>query len=143
MRCGTAQVASNEFIKKGGKPPKDNAWFVGFLPREHPEIVVAALYEGGMESKFSAALVRDVLKAYMDKKAREGKSLVATKATPRGGDAEMGRGGDKTVAPAALSPQSPPQPGSTTEAVIRSSQARPNNTLRMTASTSRQHVTRM
>ena len=27
--------------KRGGKAGKDNAWFVGFLPREHPEIVVA------------------------------------------------------------------------------------------------------
>jgi len=118
-KTGTAQLASNEFLKRGGRAPKDNAWFVGFLPREHPEIVVAALYEGGMESKYSAALVRDVLKAYVDKKTREGKSLVAAKATPRGGDAEMGKGGDKPVAPVAPSPQSPPQPESTTQAVIR------------------------
>src|SRR6476646_4680707 len=46
-KTGTAQLASNEFLKRGGKAPKDNAWFVAFLPREHPEIVVAGLYEGG------------------------------------------------------------------------------------------------
>jgi penicillin-binding protein 2 len=76
-KTGTAQLASNDFIKKGGKAPKDNAWFVGFLPREHPEIVVAALYEGGVLSSYAAALVRDVLKAYVDKKTRLGQSLVA------------------------------------------------------------------
>ena len=26
---------------------KDNGWFVGFAPRENPEIVVAVLLEGG------------------------------------------------------------------------------------------------
>jgi penicillin-binding protein 2 len=76
-KTGTAQLASNEFLKRGGKAGKDNAWFVGFLPREHPEIVVAALYEGGEKSYFTAALVRDVLKAYVDKKARLGQSLLA------------------------------------------------------------------
>jgi len=76
-KTGTAQLASNEFLKRGGKAGKDNAWFVGFLPREHPEIVVAALYEGGEKSYFTAALVRDVLKAYVDKKARLGQSLMA------------------------------------------------------------------
>jgi penicillin-binding protein 2 len=76
-KTGTAQLASNDFIKKGGKAPKDNAWFVGFLPREHPEIVVAGLYEGGEKSALTAALVRDVLKAYVDKKTRLGQSLLA------------------------------------------------------------------
>jgi penicillin-binding protein 2 len=76
-KTGTAQLASNEFLKRGGKAGKDNAWFVGFLPPEHPEIVVAALWEGGEKSYFTAALVRDVLKAYADKKARLGQSLLA------------------------------------------------------------------
>ena len=81
-KTGTAQLASNEFLKRGGKAGKDNAWFVGFLPREHPEIVVAALYEGGEKSYFAAALVRDVLKAYVDKKARLGQSLLAVSPVP-------------------------------------------------------------
>jgi penicillin-binding protein 2 len=76
-KTGTAQLASNEFLKRGGKAGKDNAWFVGFLPGGHPEIVVAALFEGGEKSYFTAALVRDVLKAYVDKKARLGQSLLA------------------------------------------------------------------
>jgi len=76
-KTGTAQLASNEFLRKGGHAPKDNAWFVGFTPPEHPEIVVAALWEGGEKSYYTAALVRDVLKAYVDKKTRLGQSLVA------------------------------------------------------------------
>jgi penicillin-binding protein 2 len=76
-KTGTAQLASNEFLKRGGKAGKDNAWFVAFLPREHPEIVVAGLYESGEKSYFTAALVRDVLKAYVDKKTRLGQSLMA------------------------------------------------------------------
>jgi penicillin-binding protein 2 len=76
-KTGSAQLTSNEFIKKGGKAPKDNAWFVGFLPREHPELVVAALWEGGEHGQFAAGLVRDMFKAYVDKKARLGQSLSA------------------------------------------------------------------
>ena len=49
---------------------KANAWFVGFAPREIPEIVVAALFENGEEGQLAAPIVRDVIKAYFDKKAR-------------------------------------------------------------------------
>jgi penicillin-binding protein 2 len=73
-KTGTAQVASADFVKAQGKGPgqnfKDNAWFVGFAPCDAPEIVVAAFFEHGAESKFAAPIVRDVLKAYFDKKAR-------------------------------------------------------------------------
>ncbi len=65
-------MASNDFLKGGsaGKDLKDNAWFVGFAPREHPEIVVVALFEHGVHGQFAAPIVRDVLKAYFDKKER-------------------------------------------------------------------------
>jgi penicillin-binding protein 2 len=43
---------------------------VGFAPCEAPEIVVAALWEGGVQGAYSAPIVRDVMKAYFDKKAR-------------------------------------------------------------------------
>jgi penicillin-binding protein 2 len=73
-KTGTAQVASADFVKAQGKGQgqnfKDNAWFVGFAPCEAPEIVVAAFFEHGAESKYAAPIVRDVLKAYFDKKAR-------------------------------------------------------------------------
>jgi len=71
-KTGTAQLASNEFVKasKLGQSLKDNAWFVGFAPKHDPEIVVAALYEGGEHGHLAAPIVRDVIKAHFDKKAR-------------------------------------------------------------------------
>ncbi len=71
-KTGTAQLASNEFLKgtKAGRDMKDNAWFVGFAPRSAPEIVVVALFENGEHGPNAAPIVRDVIKAYFDKKAR-------------------------------------------------------------------------
>jgi penicillin-binding protein 2 len=72
-KTGTAQLISNDAIRAGfkrGEKMKDNAWFVGFAPRQAPEIVVAALFENGAEGPLAAPIVRDVLKAYFDKKAR-------------------------------------------------------------------------
>ena len=82
-KTGTAQLASNDFLKgKTGKEFLDNAWFVGFAPREAPEIVVVALYDHGGHGQFAAPVARDVLKAYFDKKAR----LAAEGAKGRGGE---------------------------------------------------------
>src|SRR6185369_13153535 len=71
---GSAQLSSNEYAKAAGaskaKELKDNAWFEGFAPRSNPEIVVVALFEHGYRGQFAAPIVRDVLKAYFDKKAR-------------------------------------------------------------------------
>ena len=70
-KTGTAQLASNEFLKGNTrKNMKDNAWFVGFAPRQNPEVVVVALFENGEHGHLAAPIVRDVLKAYFDKKAR-------------------------------------------------------------------------
>ena len=70
-KTGSAQLASNDFMKGNAhKNMQDNAWFVGFAPREAPEIAVVALWENGVHGQFAAALARDVLKAYFDKKAR-------------------------------------------------------------------------
>ena len=71
-KTGTAQLASNEVLKgtKLGQTMKDNAWFVGFAPMENPEIVVATLFEGGEHGQLAAPIVRDVIKAYFDKKLR-------------------------------------------------------------------------
>jgi penicillin-binding protein 2 len=70
-KTGTAQLASNEFLKGSKqKNMKDNAWFAGFAPRGAPEIVCVALFEHGEHGQFAAPIVRDVLKAYFDKKAR-------------------------------------------------------------------------
>jgi len=86
-KTGTAQLTSNDYAKSHGAKIKDNAWFVGFAPRKDPEVVVVALFEGGEHGQLAAPIVRDVIKAYFDKKARGGGPLevlsAATKsATP-------------------------------------------------------------
>jgi len=68
-KTGSAQVASND-AAKGNKNLKDNAWFVGFAPRRAPEIVVVALFEHGVHGNLAGPIVRDVVKAYFDKKTR-------------------------------------------------------------------------
>jgi penicillin-binding protein 2 len=68
-KTGSAQTASLDYAKSHGGT-KDNSWFVGFAPCEAPEVVIAALWEGGVQGAYSAAIVRDVMKAYFDKKAR-------------------------------------------------------------------------
>jgi penicillin-binding protein 2 len=71
-KTGTAQLASAEFTKArpGEREYKDNAWFVGAVPRLNPEIVVVALFEHGEHGNLAAPIVRDVLKAYLDKQIR-------------------------------------------------------------------------
>ena len=71
-KTGTAQLASYDYMKSSGraKELRENAWFIGFAPRDNPEIVVAALFEHGEHGQYAAAIVRDVIKAYFDKKAR-------------------------------------------------------------------------
>jgi penicillin-binding protein 2 len=73
-KTGSAQLASVDVAKAAaashGMNLKDNAWFVGFAPRRAPEIVVVALFEHGEHGQFAATIVRDVVKAYFDKKTR-------------------------------------------------------------------------
>jgi penicillin-binding protein 2 len=84
-KTGTAQLASNEVLKGTalGQTMKDNAWFIGFAPRQAPEIVVAALFEGGEHGADAGPIVRDVIKAYFDKKARLRAVQVAGAGGPR------------------------------------------------------------
>jgi penicillin-binding protein 2 len=74
-KTGTAQLASNKFLKGTalGRSMKDTAWFVGYAPEEAPEIVVVALFENGEHGDRATWIVRDVLKAYFDKKERKAK----------------------------------------------------------------------
>jgi penicillin-binding protein 2 len=72
-KTGSAQRISNELAKSNrelARELKDNGWFVGFAPCEHPEIVVATLYEASEHGYLAAPIVRDVIKAYFDKKTR-------------------------------------------------------------------------
>jgi penicillin-binding protein 2 len=72
-KTGTAQLASNDMLKGTalGRTMKDNAWFVGFAPQNSPEIVVVALFEGGEHGNLAAPIVRDVIKAFFDKRVRK------------------------------------------------------------------------
>lgn len=79
-KTGTAQRASDALVRSGKLSAEylDDAWFVGFAPRQSPEIVVAALFENGEHGNLAGPIVRDVIKAYFDKKQRrekEGSSL--------------------------------------------------------------------
>jgi penicillin-binding protein 2 len=70
-KSGTAQLMSYEAGAKMGKKGKEtNGWFVGYAPRRNPEIVVAAVIQGSSEHGGTTAgpVVRDVVKAYYDKK---------------------------------------------------------------------------
>ena len=68
-KTGTAQVVS-QALQDSAKSAeyKDTAWFVGYAPPDKPEIVVAALVQQGEHSWVAVPIVRDVIKAYFDKK---------------------------------------------------------------------------
>lgn len=68
-KTGTAQTESFALQAKLGKHIKENGWFIGFAPRKNPEIVVAALVQGAGWGSFVAPIVRDVVRAYYDKKS--------------------------------------------------------------------------
>jgi penicillin-binding protein 2 len=73
-KTGSAQRISNKLAKANrglAQEMKDNGWFVAFSPCDHPEIVVAALWEAGEHGALAAPIVRDVIKAYFDKKTRQ------------------------------------------------------------------------
>jgi penicillin-binding protein 2 len=70
-KTGTAQLMSLEKNSSLGLGKgRNSGWFVGFAPRRNPEIVVAALVQDtklfGAET--AGPIVRDIVKAYYDKK---------------------------------------------------------------------------
>ncbi len=71
-KSGTAQVIGYATRERFGKQKKfeDNAWFVGYAPRRNPEIVVAVLVQesGKHGGEAAGPVVKDVIKAYYDKK---------------------------------------------------------------------------
>jgi penicillin-binding protein 2 len=85
-KTGSAQLASNDYLqgKLAKRNLKDNAWFEGFAPCHAPEIVVVALFEHGEHGQFAAPIVRDVIKAYFDKKARLSSELQQNQASLTG-----------------------------------------------------------
>ena len=80
---GTAQLISKEGAKKMDVVMKDNGWFVGFAPREAPELVAAAVVEEGEHGTVAAQIVRDVIKSYFDKRARLQRQTSLAQASPR------------------------------------------------------------
>ncbi len=71
-KSGTAQVIGYNKINlvHKGSQFADNAWFVGYAPRRNPEICVAVLVQESGQHGGEAAgpVVRDIVKAYYDKK---------------------------------------------------------------------------
>src|SRR5260370_24705174 len=73
-KSGTAQIINYDLRTRLGKGKqfKDNSWFVGYAPRRTPEIVVSVLVQaGGHGSEAAGPVVRDVVKAYYDKKIKK------------------------------------------------------------------------
>jgi penicillin-binding protein 2 len=74
-KSGTAQVIGYDkmaLVRKGSQYA-DNAWFVGYAPKRNPEICVAVLVQESGQHGGEAAgpVVRDIVKAYYDKKAKK------------------------------------------------------------------------
>jgi penicillin-binding protein 2 len=75
-KTGSAQTISNALKAKMGAAGKanfkDNGWFAGVEPRRNPEIVVCTLLEEGEHGYLAARTAAQVIKAYVDKKNRQG-----------------------------------------------------------------------
>jgi penicillin-binding protein 2 len=86
-KSGTAQVIGYATRDRVGKSKKfeDNAWFVGYAPRRNPEIVVAVLVQesGKHGGEAAGPVVRDVIKAYYDKKNKRTPGQLTTENKPK------------------------------------------------------------
>lgn len=106
-KSGTAQVIGYDkmaLVRKGTKFA-DNAWFVGYAPRRNPEICVAALVQESGEhgGEVAGPIVRDVVKAYYDKKASKTQGTITAENTgyhsPGGSSAATGARAHATPKP--------------------------------------------
>jgi penicillin-binding protein 2 len=120
-KSGTAQLMSYAAGSRiGGRAGEiTNGWFVGFAPRRNPEIVVAALVQGSTEHGGTTAgpVVRDVVKAYFDKKAKRAQQQYSLnshqndmgQAPGNASQALAANGGTQNAqAPAVAKPSQPP-----------------------------------
>jgi penicillin-binding protein 2 len=87
-KTGTAQVfrASRDVdADLLPKDKRDHAWFVGFAPRDRPEVAFAVFVQnGGHGGTTAAPIARAVLEAYFDKQdLRRGVRQLASATTPR------------------------------------------------------------
>src|SRR5262249_24088447 len=84
-KSGTAQVINYDLRNRLGKDKqfKDNSWFVGYAPHRTPEIVVSVIVQGGGHgSEAAGPVVRDVIKAYYEKKNKGIEGATTAQATP-------------------------------------------------------------
>jgi penicillin-binding protein 2 len=85
-KSGTAQVIGYGTRAKLSKQKKfeDNAWFVGYAPKRNPEIVVAVLVQESGQHGGEAAgpVVRDIVKAYYDKKNHKASGTITADEHP-------------------------------------------------------------
>ncbi len=85
-KSGTAQMMSYGAASRLGLGKGHNdGWFVGFAPRRNPEIVVAAVVQDTAEHGGTAAgpVVRDIVKAYYDKKNKKTQGQVTAGNQPQ------------------------------------------------------------
>lgn len=85
-KSGTAQMMSYSAASRLGLGKgKNDGWFVGFAPRRNPEIVVAAVVEDTSEhgGVASGPVVRDIVKAYYDKKNKKTPGQVTAGTVPQ------------------------------------------------------------
>ncbi|HEX8764322.1 MAG TPA: penicillin-binding transpeptidase domain-containing protein, partial [Candidatus Acidoferrum sp.] len=86
-KSGTAQVIGYDKMAAIRKEKKfeDNAWFVGYAPRRNPEIVVSVLVQesGKHGGEAAGPVVRDVIKAYYDKKNKKTQGQFTAETKPR------------------------------------------------------------
>jgi penicillin-binding protein 2 len=69
-KTGTAQVVGKQLYGKA-EQFEDHAWFVGFAPYRHPEIVVGVFVEnGGHGGTAAAPVAHAILETYYKKKSR-------------------------------------------------------------------------
>jgi penicillin-binding protein 2 len=103
-KSGTAQVIGYNkmnLVKKGSQFA-DNAWFVGYAPKRDPEICVAVLVQESGEHGGEAAgpVVRDIVKAYYDKKAKKTQGEIT--AESKGYDSHRGAAAAAVIRPASV-----------------------------------------
>jgi penicillin-binding protein 2 len=86
-KSGTAQMMSYSAASRLGLGKGLNdGWFVGFAPRRNPEIVVAAVVQDTAEHGGTASgpVVRDIVKAYYDKKNKKTQGQVTAQEFQKG-----------------------------------------------------------
>ena len=88
-KTGTAQLISRRSWVRGKMLPphlQSHAWFVGFAPVDHPEVVVVVLVENGGEGGVAAApIARKIFEAYFTRKeARKTVGRVGPSTDPQG-----------------------------------------------------------